>query len=199
MKRLTSRFAFVLTGTPIENRIDEIYSLMDFLNPAVLGPLFRFNRDFYEIDERGRPCGYKHLERLHDRIAPYMLRRRKSEVETELPERTDKTFFVPLSAGQKQAYLHHEDQVARLAAAGEPLALALEHFTETRPFSLSLRGKRRSAHVARETVDEVLLAAVRLVRDSRQLEIRRCLGASPEAISSAIPCRAGGRGPGGSR
>ncbi len=117
VKRLTSRFAFVLTGTPIENRIDEIHSLMDFLNPAVLGPLFRFNRNFYELDERGRPCGYKDLERLHERITPYMLRRRKSEVETELPERTDKNFFVPLSAGQKQAYLYHEDQVARLAAA----------------------------------------------------------------------------------
>jgi len=117
VKRLQSRYAFVLTGTPIENRIDEIHSLMDFLNPAVLGPLFRFNREFYELDERGRPCGHKNLERLHERIAPYMLRRRKSDVETELPERTDKNFFVPLSAGQKQAYLHHEDQVARLAAA----------------------------------------------------------------------------------
>jgi hypothetical protein len=44
IKRLLSRYAFVLTGTPIENRIDELHSLMDFLNPQVLGPLFRFNR-----------------------------------------------------------------------------------------------------------------------------------------------------------
>ena len=44
VKRLESRYAFVLTGTPIENRIDELYSLMDFLNPGILGPLFRFNR-----------------------------------------------------------------------------------------------------------------------------------------------------------
>jgi len=116
VKRLHSRYAFVLTGTPIENRIDEIHSLMDFLNPVVLGPLFRFNREFYELDERGRPCGYKNLERLNARITPHMLRRRKSDVETELPERTDKNFFVPLSQGQRAAYVDREDQVARLAA-----------------------------------------------------------------------------------
>ncbi len=55
IKRLKSRYAFILTGTPIENRIDEMYSLMDFLEPRALGPLFRFNRDFYQFDDRGRP------------------------------------------------------------------------------------------------------------------------------------------------
>src|SRR2546428_631812 len=64
VKRLRSRYAFVLTGTPIENRIDELHSLMDFLEPTVLGPLFRFNREFYELDERGRPSGYRNLDQL---------------------------------------------------------------------------------------------------------------------------------------
>jgi hypothetical protein len=55
IKRLRSRHAFVLTGTPIENRIDELYSIVDFLDPTVLGPLFRFNRDYFTFDERGPP------------------------------------------------------------------------------------------------------------------------------------------------
>ena len=114
VKRLRSRYAFVLTGTPIENRIDELHSLMDFLNPAVLGPLFRFNRDFYELDDRGRPMGYRNLDKLHARIRPFMVRRRKADVETELPERTDRNHFVPLSAEQKNTYADHEAQVARL-------------------------------------------------------------------------------------
>jgi SNF2 family DNA or RNA helicase len=59
IKRLQSRYPFVLTGTPIENRIDELYSIVDFLDPAVFGPLFRFNREFYELDERGRPKEYR--------------------------------------------------------------------------------------------------------------------------------------------
>ena len=114
IKRLRSRYAFVLTGTPIENRIDELHSLMDFLNPSVLGPLFRFNRDFYEFDERGRPVGYRNLDVLHSRIKPYLLRRRKAEVETELPERTDRNYFVRMSDEQTEAYKPHAQQVLRL-------------------------------------------------------------------------------------
>ena len=115
IKRLQSRYAFILTGTPIENRIDELYSLMDFLEPRALGPLFRFNRDFYQFDERGRPAGYRDLARLNERIAPYMLRRRKSDVETELPDRTDRQHFVKLTPKQQVAYDERKDIVARLA------------------------------------------------------------------------------------
>ena len=70
VKRLKSRYAWVLTGTPIENRIDELYSLVSFLDPTVFGPLFRFNREFYEFDERGRPRGYRNLDELRARIRP---------------------------------------------------------------------------------------------------------------------------------
>jgi SNF2-related domain/Helicase conserved C-terminal domain len=126
VKRLRSRFAFVLTGTPIENRIDEIYSLMDFLNPALLGPLFRFNREFYELDERGRPAGYRNLDQLHAKIKPFMLRRRKTDVETELPERTVRTFFVPLSREQKDRYEEYYAQVVRLASIAKRRPLTQE-------------------------------------------------------------------------
>ena len=116
IKRLRSRYAFVLTGTPIENRIDEIFSLMAFLDPGLLGPLFRFNREYYELDDRGRPIGYRNLGKLHERIKPFMLRRRKAEVETELPARTDRNFFVKLSNEQQLEYDGHEGVVARLAS-----------------------------------------------------------------------------------
>ena len=116
IKRLQSRYAFILTGTPIENRIDEIRSLMDFLNPGILGPLFRFNREYYELDDRGKPAGYRNLDKLHQRIQPFMLRRRKADVETELPERTERTHFVPLSPEQQNRYADHEAQVARLVS-----------------------------------------------------------------------------------
>jgi hypothetical protein len=114
VKRLRSRYAFVLTGTPIENRIDELHSIMGFLDPSALGPLFRFNREYYELDDRGKPSGFRNLAQLHERIKPFMLRRRKADVETELPERTDKNFFVPLSGEQQNTYGDHEYQVSRL-------------------------------------------------------------------------------------
>jgi hypothetical protein len=123
VKRLRSRYAFVLTGTPIENRLDELYSLMDFLDPSLLGPLFRFNREYYQLDERGRPAAYRNLAKLHARIRPLLLRRRKAEVETELPERTDRNHFVPLSAEQQGEYESHEGVVARLASIAKRRAL----------------------------------------------------------------------------
>ena len=116
VKRLRSRYAFVLTGTPLENRIDELYSIVDFLDPTAFGPLFRFNREFYSFDEKGRPAGYQNLDRLHERLRPIMLRRRKAEVETELPARTDQVRFVPLSPAQREAYVDHEYIVSQLAA-----------------------------------------------------------------------------------
>jgi hypothetical protein len=114
VKRLRSRYAFVLSGTPIENRIDELYSIVDFLDPSIFGPLFRFNREFYELDERGRPMEYRNLELLHDRVSPLLLRRRKAEVEAELPGRSDRNFFVSLSHQQRATYEDHETEAARL-------------------------------------------------------------------------------------
>ncbi|MCB1676513.1 MAG: DEAD/DEAH box helicase [Halioglobus sp.] len=116
VKRLQSRYAFVLTGTPIENRIDELRSIIDFLDPAILGPLFRFNREYYELDSRGRPAGYKNLDKLAERVRPIMLRRRKADVETELADRTDRTHFVKLTRAMRDEYAGINKQVAELVA-----------------------------------------------------------------------------------
>jgi hypothetical protein len=114
VKRLRSRYAFVLTGTPIENRIDELRSIVDFLDPALLGPLFRFNRDFYTFDDKGRPEGYKNLALLRERVRPVLLRRRKADVETELPDRTDRNLFVPLTQAMIDEYVGYEKPVSQL-------------------------------------------------------------------------------------
>ncbi len=116
IKRLQSRYAFVLTGTPIENRIDELYSIVDFLDPAIFGSLFRFNRDFYEFDEKGRPKDYKNLAALRERVRPVILRRRKHHVETELPARTDRNHFVKLTPAMREEYEEIKQQVSKLTA-----------------------------------------------------------------------------------
>ncbi len=114
VKRLRSRYAFVLTGTPIENRLDDLYSIVSFLDPKIFGPLFRFNREFYQLDDRGRPEAYLQLQKVHERIRPVLLRRRKSDVEKELPSRTDRNLFIPLGPAQRQDYAAHEQVVAQL-------------------------------------------------------------------------------------
>ena len=114
IKRLQSRYAFVLTGTPIENRIDELYSIVDFLDPSLLGPLFRFNREFYHFDEKGRPSDYRDLPALRERIKPILLRRRKHHVETELPARTDRNHFVKLTPDMQVEYDETKQRVSQL-------------------------------------------------------------------------------------
>ena len=114
VKRLKSRYAFVLTGTPIENRIDELYSIVDFLDPSLLGPLFRFNREFYHFDEKGRPSDYKNLPALRERVKPVLLRRRKHHVETELPARTDRNHFVQLTTAMRGEYDEYKKSVSEL-------------------------------------------------------------------------------------
>lgn len=116
VKRLDSRYAFVLTGTPLENRIDELKSIVDFLDPGLLGTLFRFNREYYDLDERGRPRGYKNLDKLRAKVAPILLRRRKVQVETELPDRNDRTLLVPLTRAMRSEYSEYERSVSELAA-----------------------------------------------------------------------------------
>ncbi|MEI6278491.1 MAG: DEAD/DEAH box helicase [Verrucomicrobiae bacterium] len=116
VKRLESRYAFVLTGTPIENRIDELRSIVDFLDPSILGPLFRFNREYYQLDDRGRPAGYKNLDKLRERVRPILIRRRKADVETELPDRTDRNHFVALTPAMRDEYAAIQKQVAELIA-----------------------------------------------------------------------------------
>ena len=128
VKKLDSRYAFVLTGTPLENRIDEIYSIVQFLDPDLLGPLFRFNREFYELDGRGRPTGLRNLDVLAERVSSVMLRRRKDEVESQLPGRTTKTFFVPMTETQLEAYDGYEYLARRLAAIGMKRPLTPEEF-----------------------------------------------------------------------
>jgi superfamily II DNA or RNA helicase len=128
VKQLRSPFAFVLTGTPLENRIDEVYSIVQYLDPRLLGPLFRFNRDFYVLDDRGRPTDYKNLTELRNRLAPVMLRRRKDEVEDQLPGRTVDTYYVAMTPEQRLRYADYEVPASRLIALAQRRPLIKEEF-----------------------------------------------------------------------
>ncbi len=128
VKQLRSQYAFVLTGTPLENRIDELYSIVQYLDPELIGPLFRFNRDFYELDERGRPVNYKNLGQLRDRVAPIMLRRRKADVDSELPGRTVTNYFVPMAEEQRTRYEEYKGQAARIVSIAQRRPLLPKEF-----------------------------------------------------------------------
>jgi superfamily II DNA or RNA helicase len=118
VKSLPSRYAFVLTGTPLENRIDELYSIFQFLDPRILGPLWHFNDRFYELEKREsgtyKVLGYKNIDELRAIIKPYVLRRTRDEVLKDLPARVDNNFFVEMTDPQWTAYKEFQEHVAKL-------------------------------------------------------------------------------------
>jgi len=116
IQQIPSRFAFVLTGTPVENRLDDLYSLMQVVDPSLLGPLWKFNLEFHQQSETGKITGYKNLSALRERIAPAVLRRRKEEILTQLPALTEQTRYTPLTTAQQELEEGYRQQAGQLMA-----------------------------------------------------------------------------------
>ncbi len=95
IKSLKSRFALVLSGTPLENRLDELYSVVQFVDGCRLGPGFRFFNKHRVVDEKGKVLGYKNLGDLREALRPILLRRTRDSVKLELPPRTIETVRIP--------------------------------------------------------------------------------------------------------
>jgi superfamily II DNA or RNA helicase len=123
LKRIASRFLFVLTGTPIENRLDDLYGLLQLVDADVLGPLWKFNFDFHVQDARGKVIGIKNLGALRERIAPVVLRRTKDDVLADLPALTEQTRYVPLTPAMAAAEAEHRRRAAQLLALAERRSL----------------------------------------------------------------------------
>jgi superfamily II DNA or RNA helicase len=120
---LRADFRVTLTGTPIENRLEELWSQLHFANPALLGSQRDFRRRYAQpiLDGRGDAAA-----RLRERIRPFLLRRLKQEVAPELPPRTEGLLHCELAPSERAVYdavraASREDVVARLRAGGSVL------------------------------------------------------------------------------
>ncbi len=99
---LKSDHRLALSGTPIENNLTELYSLFRFLNPGMLGDIDEFNRRYaLPIQKENDKDATRSLRR---RIFPFMLRRLKKDVLTELPDRVEQTLYVEMEAEQNRLY-----------------------------------------------------------------------------------------------
>ena len=125
--RLRADWRLALTGTPVENRLEELWSQFHYVNRGLLGGRKDFRDRYAEPISRGDVDA---AERLRARIRPFVLRRMKSEVAKELPPRTDMVLRCELSAEERDVYesiraATMRDVVQRLEAGGNVLA-ALE-------------------------------------------------------------------------
>lgn len=106
LKRIDSPYAVVLTGTPLENRLEELISIVQFVDQHRLRPTWRLLHEHQKRDENSRVIGYRDLDRISQTLAPIMLRRKKATVLEQLPHRVDNTLFIPMSALQA---MHHDE------------------------------------------------------------------------------------------
>ncbi|MCA9127030.1 MAG: DEAD/DEAH box helicase [Planctomycetales bacterium] len=94
IRALSSQFALVLSGTPLENRLDELFTVVQFVDANQLGPAYRFFHKHRVVDERGKIIGYRNLDELRSMLQPILLRRRRADVMKQLPERTDEVIRI---------------------------------------------------------------------------------------------------------
>jgi SNF2 family DNA or RNA helicase len=80
VKKIVSPYAIVLTGTPLENRLEELVSIVQFVDQYRLGPTYRLLHDHQIKDDHGRVVGYKNLDRIGKTLAPILIRRQKNQV-----------------------------------------------------------------------------------------------------------------------
>jgi len=114
VKRIQSPYALVLTGTPLENRLEELISIVQFVDPFRLGPTYKLLHDHQERDEFGKVVGYHDLDKIGKTLEPILLRRHKTDVLDQLPERLDTNLFVPMTDLQRRLHDESKDVIARI-------------------------------------------------------------------------------------
>ncbi|MDD3535345.1 MAG: DEAD/DEAH box helicase [Candidatus Cloacimonetes bacterium] len=119
IKKLKGKHRLALSGTPIENSITELWSIMDFLMPGYLGTLKRFKTKYLGTEDEAQ-----NQQALHRTISPFLLRRVKKEVLMELPDKQEQIAWSVLSPIQEKLYLQIVDMVQKklLPESGEKLS-----------------------------------------------------------------------------
>ncbi len=116
VSRLQSQQRFVLTGTPIENSLIDLWSQLTFVNPGLLGDLRFFRNKFYQpIEKHGSESSEK---KFHQIINPFILRRTKEEVAPELPNLTEKIHYCTMTEEQAELYERRKSEIRNYILEG---------------------------------------------------------------------------------
>jgi SNF2 family DNA or RNA helicase len=106
VKSVPRKHAMVLTGTPLENKLEDVYSIVQFLDPMLLSPLWKFAGNHFMLsrNKKGQILGYRNLDVLHNTLKSLVIRRKKEEVLSDLPETVQNNYYLDLT--DKQSKIH---------------------------------------------------------------------------------------------
>ena len=144
LKRIDSPYAIVLTGTPLENKLEELISIVQFVDQHRLGPTWKLLHEHQVKDDAGRVTGYAGLEKIGETLAPVMIRRRKSEVLQQLPERTDQNLLVPMTEMQMLYHQENAEVVTKIVQRWRKMKF-LSHMDQRR-LTCALQNMRMSCN-----------------------------------------------------
>lgn len=109
ISQLEPTYRFALTGTPMQNKPEEAFALMSWLNPKVFGGITNFRKKHVVVGEgfgkKFVDLGYKNLDEIREKMAPYLLRRMKIDVADDLPDIIHTVSYCEMNAPQKALYL----------------------------------------------------------------------------------------------
>ncbi|PRC91405.1 DEAD/DEAH box helicase [Solimicrobium silvestre] len=146
---LKADFRIIASGTPVENHLGELWNLFRFINPGLLGSKDRFAERFSTPIEKGDKLARSHLKRL---IQPFILRRTKTQVLSELPSRTEITLQVELSEQERHMYeaLRQEslEKIANMKPEDGKSMQVLAEITKLRRFCCNPKLVMKNSNVA---------------------------------------------------
>lgn len=117
VRRIDSHYSVLLSGTPLENKLDELVSIVQLADPYCLSPLYRFRHEHIVTDPAtGKTIGYKNLSDIRQRLSGTLIRRTKQSVRLQLPGRTDQYLLIPMTQQQSSRHEELRTAVARLVS-----------------------------------------------------------------------------------
>lgn len=157
IKEINAKVKFALTGTPIENSLVELWSIFDFIMPGYLFDEKKFKKKFINKTE-------KEIQELKSLINPFILRRLKKDVITELPEKIEKKYYIPMTTTQKAAYKNYMKEVKlKLKTGEEDNITILSYLTRLRQIcqdpilvNKDYRGDSGKLNVAIEIIEDII-------------------------------------------
>ncbi|MEQ1825093.1 MAG: DEAD/DEAH box helicase [Pirellula sp.] len=116
IRSLRSPFRLVLSGTPLENQLGDLFTVVRFVDEHRLGPAHTFFNKHRIVDDRGKIIGYRKLDELRQSLQPILLRRTRGEVAKQLPDRTDEIVRILPTEEQKELSDGHLQIAAQIAS-----------------------------------------------------------------------------------